>query len=382
MNKQRNSGVGTLVTVIICVFLLHTLSCSAPEPYKIGFLGGLTGGVSSLSIAARNGVILAIERVNREKALADRTVTLLIKDDKNDPETAIRGMEYFVKRGVVGVIGPMTSELSRVTAPLSRKNKIVMISPFANSADFTDQGDFFFRISPTDRDEARHLADLAFQKRGYRKISILYDLTNREYIENRALYFRNFIEALGGTIVQTTTYTTRDDTDFELLATQASQNNPDALYILSDGADLVRICRQLKKQNRDLPVMATGMAITPGLLKQGGAAVDGIEFFQSYDFNSTAGVYQDFLDDYRRRFHEEPELGTFYAFESTNIVLTALEETRAKKKLNDIIHEIRDFEGLQETLEFNQHGAAERTLVHKRIDNGAIVTINEREPSA
>ena len=378
MTKKGGGRAGVIGNVIVSLLLLNILSCWAPEPYKIGFLGGLTGGLSSISIAARNGVILAIEEANRTGGLADRKVELLIKDDRNDPETALQGMEYFVRSRAVGVIGPMTSELSRVTAPLSEKNKMVMISPFANSADFTDQGEFFFRISPTDRDEARHLADLSFRERGYRRISILYDLTNREYTENRAFYFRDFIEALGGTIVQVTSYTTRDDTDFGLLTTQASQNNPDVVYILADGSDLVRICRQLKKRNHDLPVLATGMAITPELLKQGGAAVNGIEFFQSFDFNSTAVVYQRFLDDYKNRFHEEPELGAFYAFESAKIMLTALEQARAKRNLNDIIHEIKDFKGLQETLEINQYGAAERTLVHKRIDNGAIVTIGGR----
>lgn len=378
MTKKGGGRAGVIGKVIVSLLLLTILSCWAPEPYKIGFLGGLTGGLSSISIAARNGVILAIEEANRTGGLADRKVELLIKDDRNDPETALQGMEYFVRSRAVGVIGPMTSELSRVTAPLSEKNKMVMISPFANSADFTDQGEFFFRISPTDRDEARHLADLSFRERGYRRISILYDLTNREYTENRAFYFRDFIEALGGTIVQVTSYTTRDDTDFGLLTTQASQNNPDVVYILADGSDLVRICRQLKKRNHDLPVLATGMAITPELLKQGGAAVNGIEFFQSFDFNSTAVVYQRFLDDYKNRFHEEPELGAFYAFESAKIMLTALEQARAKRNLNDIIHEIKDFKGLQETLEINQYGAAERTLVHKRIDNGAIVTIGGR----
>lgn len=378
MTKKGGGRAGVIGNVIVSLLLLNILSCWAPEPYKIGFLGGLTGGLSSISIAARNGVILAIEEANRTGGLADRKVELLIKDDRNDPETALQGMEYFVRSRAVGVIGPMTSELSRVTAPLSEKNKMVMISPFANSADFTDQGEFFFRISPTDRDEARHLADLSFRERGYRRISILYDLTNREYTENRAFYFRDFIEELGGTIVQVTSYTTRDDTDFGLLTTQASQNNPDVVYILADGSDLVRICRQLKKRNHDLPVLATGMAITPELLKQGGAAVNGIEFFQSFDFNSTAVVYQRFLDDYKNRFHEEPELGAFYAFESAKIMLTALEQARAKRNLNDIIHEIKDFKGLQETLEINQYGAAERTLVHKRIDNGAIVTIGGR----
>ena len=283
MMKYRAVIKNSIGNLTVSILLLLTVSCSTPEPYIIGFLGGLTGGLSDISIAGRNGVILAIEEVNRKGGIADRTVELLIKDDKGDPEIAQQSIEIFEENKVVGIIGPMTSEMSRAAAPVAQQEKIVMISPTANSADFSEQGDFFFRVSPSDRDEAHHLAELAFLKRGYDRISILYDLTNREYAENRVFYFRNFIEDFGGTIVQVTSYTTRDDTDYGLLATQVSQNNPDAVYILAGGSDLSRICRQLKKQGLNVPVLATGWAVTPEVIRQSGAAAEGIEFFQSYD---------------------------------------------------------------------------------------------------
>lgn len=377
MMKYRAVRTNSIGNVIVCILLLLTFSCSAPEPYIIGFLGGMTGGLSDISIAGRNGVILAIEEVNRKGGILDRKVELLIKDDKGDPESALQSMASFADKGVVGVIGPMTSEISRVTAPLAQQEEIVMISPTANSADFSGQGDFFFRVSSTDRDEAHQLADLAFHKRGYHRVSILYDLTNREYAENRVLYFKNFIEEFGGTIVQITSYTTRDDTDFGLLATQVSQNNPDAVYILAGAGDLARICRQLKKQEQNLPVLATGWAITPDLIRQSGAAVEGIEFFQSYDLNSQAVAYQGFIRNYKDRFHENPPFGAFYAYESVTVLLTALEWAGNKRNVNKVIHEIKVFDGLQDTIVFDQYGAAERSLVHKKIDNGIIVTISQ-----
>ena len=134
---------------------------------------------------------------------------------------------------------------------------------------------------------------------------------------------------------------------------------------------------KLKKQEQNLPVLATGWAITPDLIRQSGAAVEGIEFFQSYDLNSQAAAYQDFIRNYKNRFHENPEFGAFFAYESVTVLLTALERAGNRRNLNNIIHEIRVFDGLQDTIEFNQYGAAERSLVHKKIDNGIIVTISQ-----
>ncbi len=372
--KCRAAGLRTLGSMTVSVLLLSILSCSTPDPYKIGFLGSLTGGVSEISIAARNGVILAIEEMNRKGGIHGRRVALLIMDDKGNPENVMRSMEYFADERVVGVVGPVTAEMARVAAPLAELKKMAMISPTANSVDFPDRGDFFYRVSPADRSEAQMLAELAFQTRGYRSISILYDLTNREFAENRVRYFSAFIEALGGSIVQTTSYTTRDDTDFGLLATQVSEGNPDAVYLLVSTSDLAQICRQLKKQGHDTPVLTNGWSVTPELIRQAGGAVEGLEFFQTYDLGSTVEVYRNFLKNYENRFHREPAYGALYGYESAKIVLSGLEQLKKKKTVGQVIREISVFQGLQDTIAFNRQGAAERALSHKKIENGSVIT--------
>ncbi len=380
MMKCRAAGLRTRGSMTVSVLFVFILSCSTPDAYKIGFLGTLTGGVSDISIAARNGVILAIEEMNRKGGISGRRVELLIMDDKGDPENAMRSMEYFGDQRVIGVVGPMTAEMARIAAPLAELKKMVMISPTANSVDFPDRGDFFYRVSPADRSEARMLAELAFNTRGYRSISILYDLTNREFAENRVRYFSAFIETLGGSIVQTTSYTTRGDTDFGLLATQVLKDNPDAVYILASTSDLANICRQLKNQGHDIPVLVNGWSVTQELVRQAGAAVEGVEFFQSYDLDSPAEVYRNFLKNYENRFHREPLYGALYGYESAKIVLTGLErleQVKKKRNLGQVIREISVFQGLQDTIAFNRQGAAERALYHKKIKNRSIIAAGE-----
>ncbi|MEE4165651.1 MAG: ABC transporter substrate-binding protein [Desulfocapsaceae bacterium] len=359
----------------VLLLLVSILSCSAPDPYRIGFLGSLTGPLGDTGVAARNGVILAIEQANRAGNLSGRRVELLIEDDGGTSERVLESMEYFAAQGVVGVVGPIRAEMARIAGPRAEKAKIVLISPAANSADFPEWKDYFYRVSPSDKEEVQQLAELAFRKRGYRSISILYDLSNREFTDNRVRYFTDAMEAFGGSIVQLTAYTTRDDTDFGLLAGQAGKNNPDAVFILADTFDLARICRQLKKQGHEIGLLASGWSVTPELIRQAGAAVEGLEFYQSYDFDSTTALYQDFLNDYADRFHQEPEVAALYAYESAQIVLAALEKAKKKKNLGEVIREITAFKGLQDTIVFDGQGIAERPLYHKKISNGAIVTV-------
>ncbi len=164
--KGRTAGLRTSGSMIIGVLLLSTLSCSTLNPCKIGFMGSFTGGVSDISIAARNGVILAIEEVNRTGGISGRRLELLIMDDRGDPESAMRGMEYFDRERVVGVVGPVTAEMARVAAPLAELKRIMMISPTANSADFPERGDFFLPGFPGRQKRSADAGGAGFYSKG------------------------------------------------------------------------------------------------------------------------------------------------------------------------------------------------------------------------
>jgi branched-chain amino acid transport system substrate-binding protein len=60
------------------------------EPIKVGFVGGLTGRLSDLGSGGRNGVMLAVEEINNAGGISGRPVELITKDDKQDPEVAVK----------------------------------------------------------------------------------------------------------------------------------------------------------------------------------------------------------------------------------------------------------------------------------------------------
>lgn len=375
--RERRTAVAVATGLILGALLLCTVSCSPPEPYKIGYLGSLAGSLGAFTIAGRNGVILAVEEINRQGGISGRPVTLLIKNDQGGPEAGAQVVKSFADDGVAVVIGPLLGEISRFTGPLFQKEGIAMISLFTDNADVSIQGNFLFSLYPSGQDEAHRLADLAYNGRDYRQVTVLYDLTDREYAENRIFHFKKSFEDFGGTIIGVTSYTTRDDTDFGLLATQLSENDPDAVLVLAEPRDIAHLCGQFKRQQRTLPVLTTGWSATPELIREGGTATEGVELFQAYDFSSRAATYRNFLREYQDRFHEEPEMGALYGYDAARIVLTVLEQKDDKHLLGDGIAGIRLFEGLQGPVEFDHNNQAKLLLLHKRVQNGALVTVNQ-----
>lgn len=73
-------GKRSKVFFVLAIVFLFLFSCQAKRsPIKIGLVGTFTGPFSDLSIAARNGAILAAEEWNQKGGINGRPVELLIK---------------------------------------------------------------------------------------------------------------------------------------------------------------------------------------------------------------------------------------------------------------------------------------------------------------
>jgi CheY-like chemotaxis protein len=82
------------VLLFTLIFLTTPWGCKGNKgPIKVGFVGGLTGRLSDLGIEGRDGVILAVEEVNQAGGIRGRPVELITKDDRSDPETAVKVAE-------------------------------------------------------------------------------------------------------------------------------------------------------------------------------------------------------------------------------------------------------------------------------------------------
>ena len=76
------------IYLLIFIFVF-SLGCERSKPpIKIGLAGGLTGRHADLGINGRNGALYAVDEINRSGGINGRTVELISKDDKQDPDVA------------------------------------------------------------------------------------------------------------------------------------------------------------------------------------------------------------------------------------------------------------------------------------------------------
>ncbi len=358
------------VVILIVVACLSLSSCSEEPPLKIGFVGGLTGRVADLGVAGRDGVILAVEEKNRSGGIAGRKVELVVRDDRQDAESAKQAIRELADEQVIAIIGPMTSSMAVVIQPLINSAQIVTVSPTAKSDQLSGQDDYFLRVTTPLTKNAEQLAAHAAKGLNLKRFAVVYDVSNRAFTENWLNHFRKAIQKNGGRIVVTEEFTSQPDVHFLPIAERLLAAEPDGVLLLSNAIDTALLSQQIRKLGSDVALFSSEWASTTDLLSFGGRAVNGMSAFHSFNVNSQEARYLSFKERFKKRFGSAPSFATTLAYDATSYMLAGLAENPSRNGLKETLLKLGTFPGLQSNMTLDKYGDVERKLFLTVIKNG------------
>ncbi len=357
-----------------CLAVLLLLSCSDPEPIKVGFIGGLSGRVADLGLAGRNGAMLAVEERNQAGGINGRKVELLLADDKQSPKIARQQVQQLIEQGVVAIIGPMTSAMATATVDLVNDQKITMLSPTVTTESLTGLDDFFLRICSDSAQYSATMARFLRHKRGVKKIAVVYDLGNQTFTASWLSGFKKEFEALAGEVVLVKSYRSGPEVRFSELATEITSSAIDAVLSISAAMDTAMFSQQLRKLGFTKPIAATAWSATEKLIEMGGKAVEGMIVAQFFDRQNQRPAYLKFRDNYRQRFIEEPGFVSVAAYDATRVILEALIKAPGQRPKQTIL-EIGKFQGIQQPFHIDQYGDASRPTYITLVKEGQFIVL-------
>lgn len=360
-----------LICFFVTILYFTEIFCgSEPQPIKLGFVGTLTGRLSDLGTAGRNGVILAVKEVNSEGGINGRQVLLLTRDDKSDPERAVQVDRELIEEGVVAIIGHMTSSMSMAAVSLINSEKVVMMSPTTTTDELTGIDDYFFRTTNPSRLQTDHLSEYIARQMDLRRVAVIYDLSNRAFSEKLYNNFRYSYEKLGGEVTDVRPFTSGVPGSFYNLVKLLLSGEPDCIFIITGALDAALICQQVRKLNTDIPIVSSAWAMTSILIKNGGPAVEGVIFSMPTDDESQNENFLKFQKDYRNRFGSEPSFAAIYSYEAARVILEALLIDDSPENLKDTILNFNEYQGLQGDLRIDRFGDTTRSHYIKNIKDG------------
>ena len=371
-----------LTGLLIWIGIFIPGGCCRKEPIRVGFVAELTGRQPELGVQERNGVQMAVEKINASGGVAGRQIKLIIRDDLGTPDGARAADRELVEAGVVAIIGHATSGQTVAGLPMADSAHVVMLSPSTSTTELSNKDDCFFRTAQSLFDRANGLAGHICQLRGVTRLAVIYDTSNAAYVQSYRKAFAHGYSGVGGRIVAETGFSSIERPDFNSLLARLRASGAEGLLIIASDNDTALISQRVRLMGWKASLFTSAWAQTETMIKNGGIAVEGIEFEQAYAMASQSPAFLDFRARYQERFGRTPSFGAALGYEAAAVLATALQKTRGKAAgLKEALLEIKDFQGLVDTFSFDKYGDVMRPFYLGAVRDGKFVDLGRFEPS-
>jgi len=349
-------------------------ACSRPEPIRIGFVGGLTGRNYDLGVSGRNGAQLAVADLNGAGGIGGRPLELLVRDDGQDPAQARRAVSELAARGVVSIIGHMTSAMSEAGLPVAEQAGVLMVSPTASAATFRGKDDGFITLFPSSAELARALAGHVVTRGGLRRVAVLLDRSNRAFSDTWGEAFGAELVRLGASVAATVPFTSGAATPLGALAEQALATRPEAVLVVANALDTAALCQQLRKRSATVRLLGTDWGFTRDALIHGASAVEGALFTQAVDVDGRSPRLAAFRAAYQARFGRPVDFAAVVSWEAVQVLAEGLRRDPARGGLKRAILAAANFQGLQDDFTIDRFGDARRSGRIMTVRDGRVVS--------
>jgi ABC-type branched-subunit amino acid transport system substrate-binding protein len=122
------------VTLVLCVLSVLSPPAFAADEILLGMSTPLSGPTAQLGTAMRDGVLLGLERANREGGVHDRRLRLIVLDDGYEPTRTAPNMRRLIEEEeVLAAIGNVGTPTAIASLPLVRKHDIPFMAPFSGA---------------------------------------------------------------------------------------------------------------------------------------------------------------------------------------------------------------------------------------------------------
>ncbi|WP_404401612.1 ABC transporter substrate-binding protein [Pelagibacterium halotolerans] len=191
------------LTLAVAAGVLSAAAPAIAQDVNLGFVGGFTGPIESLTPPIFAGAELAVEHVNAQGGILDGgTLSILSADGACDATAAANATDRLVNTDQVTAIvgGLCTGETIGGANSAGIPGGVVMISPASTAPAVTtlEDNDLVFRTTPSDAFQGVKMAELLLGK-DITEVAVTY--VNNDYGSGFADAFATAYEEGGGTIL-------------------------------------------------------------------------------------------------------------------------------------------------------------------------------------
>jgi len=365
-------GVVVIAVVAVGVWLTQKRVWQHEEKdVKIGVVLELTGPLSRLGERSLKGMEMAVQEINAHGGVNNRTLKLIVEDDKSDPKEAVTAFQKLISQYSLRVIIGLTgSSIVMACAPIANERKVVLLSVGATSPLITNAGDYIFRNRLSGEAETKAMADFAVRILGIRKIAILY--VNTDYGIGNKRSFEEEYKALGGEVLFSEGFA-QGEANFKSILTKVKKVPIDGIYLLAV-SESGHALKQAKELGISVRFLSTAGVEGPDVLKVAGDAANGVIYtVQKFDPGSSEKSRL-FREKYLQKYHEEPDLFAALGYDGINILAKVINDYGYDAEaIKNGLYGLTDFPGVTGLITFDKNGDIQAEVMVKIIQDGNFI---------
>lgn len=347
------------------------------ETINIGLQAPMTGDNAQYGQDMRNGVELAIKKINSEGGINGKQLKLIVGDDKATPSEAVAVVNKMIMNdGVKGIIGGYNSSPTLAAQDVSGPAKVLHLNMGA-SPDLSKTGNkYLFRVILTGSVYVPAVLKYMAEEKKVKKIAALFE--NTDYGITMYDAAKESAKNLGVEFVTTEKYNPGDK-NFSAQLSKIKTLNPDAVMVVGLYNEVALIEQQAKQAGLKVQFFSPDDSMySQQLITLGGAAVENHIFASMIDLNADTEEMKEF-----KKIAEENKIpaqaNTAIAYDAAMVLAKALEEGKGDpEKSRESLANI-DYKGITGPIRFDENGDRSNSPMIMQVQKGDFVVIKESE---
>lgn len=354
----------------------------APAPVKIGAVLPLSGERASYGRDALNGILAAVESINRGGGLRGRRVEIIVANNHSKPEGTRQAVSKLGGEHVIAIVGPLASGNAVVAAREAEERRVPLVLPAATLMGVTEAGTYVSRVCFTNRFQAYVVAHFAWEFLRARSFA-LFTEEGSQYSQELARFFVEAVGELGGEVRWVGQYRPGQTHFDSLLGTLASAP-VDAVFLPGYYGEVGAFLEEAGERGLEVPILGGDGWDVPGLVDSSVWGGRSSYFAAHFAADEPSEAVAEFMASYTTKYGYPPHSLAALGYDAVSLVVDALGRAAgdAREDLKNAINSTRGFRGLTGTLSLDANRDSVKSAVILKMTRKGFEFIDRIGPQA
>jgi branched-chain amino acid transport system substrate-binding protein len=332
---------------------------------KIATQSPLSGGQAALGEGIKLGAQLALEKFKGPLEKAGWKVELVPFDDQAKPDVGVANARNIIAdKDIIGVVGHLNSGVAIPASEVYKEVNLAMVSPANTNPTVTDRGYAnIYRVCGRDDVQGVVGSEFAHGTLKAKTAYVIHDKTT--YGQGVAEFFKADAEKKGIKIVGFEG--TEEKSNFDPIITPIRAKNPDLIYFGGIYEQAAPFFKAAREKGVKAKFMGPDGMDSSDMTKIAGKTVVGMHYTSVAGPVSVYPQAKQFAEEYKKKFGKNPEPFAAQAYDSTAILLKAIEAAAKGGKApsrDAVTAAVRDVRhnGITGNVEFDAKGDPKKAL--------------------